>query len=536
MRDRTRELGVSVFFIALVALGAFIYQDYGISWDEPQQRLIGQVAERYVVESVVPFLGISPHPVPDLHDFRDKDYGVVFELPAVLLERLFGLEDTREIFFLRHFLTYLVFLAGVFAVYRMVERRLGDWRLGLLAATFLVLSPRFFAEGFYNSKDIVFMAMFAIALASMLGFLQNPNTRTALLHGFATGLAVDIRIMAVLIPLVTTVVITLKIVRHDLNIWGAGKALSLYWLFAAVFTYGMSPFLWEAPVANFIQTFDNMSQFGRWGGEVLYLGDRIPGDTLPWHYAPVWIGVTTPLLFLGLFLVGVFAIIGRLLRAGYRMWVHEHELQDLLMLAFVLGPLVAVIVFQSVLYSGWRHLYFVYPAFLFVAMVGLSYFWRLLGSAKIGQYALASVIVAAPLAYQAHWMWRAHPLQNVYFNALAGSEWRFRFEVDYWGLSNRDALEWILANDGADRITVVPGSFTPLHYSVMMLTPEQRARLNVPVTNWPQQPSGPHYVVDNFYYWERHHDPSRYQTGYVAVHHILVGGEVIASIYRRLPD
>lgn len=535
MKNRTRDLSVGAFFLILLVLGVFIHKDYGISWDEPQQRFIGQVAERYVIETLFPHSGVAPHQVPELSSFRDKDYGVVFELPAVAFERLFGLEDSRDIFFFRHLLNYFVFLAGVFALYVMVSRRLKDWRFGLIAALFLLLSPRFFADGFYNSKDIVFMATFTIALATMLSFLRNPTARMSMLHGFATGLAIDVRIMAVLIPLVTMGVLILKLLRRDIDVGVGAKMLGLYWLASALSTYLMFPFLWEAPVANLIQTFQNMSQFQRWGGEVLYFGEFVSGDSLPWHYVPVWISLTTPFLFVSLFIVGAVFIIRRAVLARFELWRNEEELQDLLMLGFFVGPILAVVVLGSVLYNGWRHLYFIYPAFLFVAVVGLSDIWRLLRPEKIARYAFACLI-AAVIVYQVQWMVRAHPLQNVYFNFLAGSDLKSRFELDYWGLSNRKALEYILANDASERIVVVPGSFNPLYYSLLVLDPRDRLRLDIPVTRWPQNPEGFHYVVDNYLNWARHYDPSRYSYGYEVVHEIVVGGETISTIYRSVTE
>jgi len=40
-----------------------------------------------------------------------------------------------------------------------------------------------------------------------------------------------------------------------------------------------------------------------------------------------------------------------------------------------------------------------------------------------------------------------HPFQNVYFNALAGKYAGQVFELDYWGLSFRQGLEYIVKND-----------------------------------------------------------------------------------------
>ena len=48
-----------------------------------------------------------------------------------------------------------------------------------------------------------------------------------------------------------------------------------------------------------------------------------------------------------------------------------NEKIDLFILAFFLGPLLAAIIFESTLYNGWRHLYFIYPSFLMMSMLGL---------------------------------------------------------------------------------------------------------------------------------------------------------------------
>ena len=36
------------------------------------------------------------------------------------------------------------------------------------------------------------------------------------------------------------------------------------------------------------------------------------------------------------------------------------------------------------------------------------------------------------------WMFNNHPHQNVYFNLLAGKNFNEKFEMDYWGVSNKN--------------------------------------------------------------------------------------------------
>ena len=41
---------------------------------------------------------------------------------------------------------------------------------------------------------------------------------------------------------------------------------------------------------------ERISQYP-WPGQVVYFGQRLPGPQPPWHYIPVWIIISTPLLY-----------------------------------------------------------------------------------------------------------------------------------------------------------------------------------------------------------------------------------------------
>src|SRR5262249_22383819 len=209
-----------VFFLVLLAIGLGVYRDYGISCDEPDSRVNGAVALKHVAERFAPSLltRAASH-----LEFLNKyppggDHGVAFEAPAVALEVMLGIDDKKNVFMFRHLLTFLVALAGIYAVQRMTDRRFSDWRIGLLAALFLVLTPRFFAESFYNSKDIVFMAVFGVAMNTTVAFVLSPSFRTAFLHALASAFAIDVRIMAVILPTATVATLFVRLLKRELPI------------------------------------------------------------------------------------------------------------------------------------------------------------------------------------------------------------------------------------------------------------------------------------------------------------------------------
>ena len=488
------RVAVGAFFALLLAVGALLVRDWGVSWDEPVSRLNGGVSLRYLAESLAPVLllpGVKDF--PELATYIDRDYGVAFELPAVLFEKALGLQDSRDIYLLRHVLTFLVFAAGVDAVYRLAARRFGGWLPGLVAATLLVLSPRFFAEGFYNSKDIVFMAAFAIALNTMVAFLLRPGVRAALLHALACAFAIDVRIMGIALPVLTLAFLAVRAGRRECAAREAAIAGSLYFAAAAIGVFAMFPWLWSDPLGHFGQAFSAMARF-RWSGEVLYFGRTIPATRIPWHYPLVWIGITTPPVVLAAGCIGVLASLAQLARA--HLWSDDGQMQDALFLAVFAVPLAAVIVLHSVLYDGWRQLYFVYPAFVLLAMKGLVLVRERL-AASVHTRRVLDFGVAASLAATAGWMVANHPYQQVYFNMLAGHDLRHRFDMDYWGVANRQALEHVLATDASPLVQVRAESDTPLRLGLAMLEPQQRQRLRI-LEGEPVDPSLPLYRLMNW--------------------------------------
>ena len=63
------------------------------------------------------------------------------------------------------------------------------------------------------------------------------------------------------------------------------------------------PFLWESPITNLLYTIKSFANYNM-SFEILYLGEYYNIKNLPWHYIPVWIFATTPIIFLIFFFIG----------------------------------------------------------------------------------------------------------------------------------------------------------------------------------------------------------------------------------------
>jgi 4-amino-4-deoxy-L-arabinose transferase-like glycosyltransferase len=264
----------------------------------------------------------------------------------------------------------LLSLGGVWALFRLGTWRFRDERLGLLVAGLLVLSPRFFAESFYNAKDLVFTAGFALGIYTLVRLLARPSGWRVLAHGLASAATIDIRILGLLLVPFTLGLLALRALRPVPTAGHRGRLLRAGLGYCAVVAAGTVagwPYLWASPWANFSSAFSSLSHFA-WSGLLLYGGELMPAADVPWHYAPVWISLTTPVAYQLAAVVGGAVAMGALVQHPWARLRTTAGQLDLLLLGWLLLPLALVIGFHSAIYDGWRHLYFIYPALLLLAV------------------------------------------------------------------------------------------------------------------------------------------------------------------------
>ena len=76
-------------------------------------------------------------------------------------------------------------------------------------------------------------------------------------------------------------------------------------------------------------------------------------------------------------------------------------------------------------------------------------------------------------------MINTHPYQNVYFNMLAGKnlkEIKQKYDLDYWGLSYKQALEYLVEKD-IKGIIKINCANNPCQKNSLLLKPKDRQRI-----------------------------------------------------------
>ena len=116
-------------------------------------------------------------------------------------------------------------------------------------------------------------------------------------------------------------------------------------------------------------------------------------------------------------------------------------------------------------------------------------------------------------------MVRDHPLQNVYFNLLAGQPVAERYELDYWGVGYRQDLEYIIEHEPRPVVKVFGAN--PAEFNRLMLPAFQRERLH-----FVENPDSADYFITN-YRWH----PGNYPYSFEA-HQGRADGRRVHSVFK----
>lgn len=439
-------------FVAYLILGIFIYRDYGISSDEPTERVSTLVNVKYILN----FFGIDKAEeleVPDLEDYKDKYYGTFLQMPTIIWE--IGSDDLKDAFYGRHLYTFGLCLMGYVAFFFLCKILLKSNAPALLGTAMLALYPRFFAEQFYNIKDMIFVSTFIIAMLATVKLIES-RFRWNWIFGFAVAVAIatNVRIVGAIFLILILAYLLVDYICG--KVWSTnyetqcqhpalcGSALIL--LFLAVFVL-ILPITWKNPISGIFDVFAKFSNYDNWNSTIVFMGRVIHKEELPWYYVPVWLLISVPVWYLLLFavtmIVGICVCIKKLKtkdrvilellsRYKYIVWC----------ILLIVGPWLAIVVMHSTIYNGWRHCYFMLPPIVLLTLFGVDYFCQ----KKRKCFIVLLPVIFIGAIFQITWIVRNHPYEMVYFNSV-GNHFASSYDRDYWHLSALQAIRDILEND-----------------------------------------------------------------------------------------
>jgi hypothetical protein len=469
---------LALWFIFNLLLGVFIVRDFGISYDEPEYYLYAQNS----VDAYRSFFALAYLPAFGPHDL--PNYGPAFILFPELAVRFLRLIVpglfAADVW---HFSYFLLFQLGGLCLYSLARRWFSNWSAwGVLLL--YTSQPLLWGHAFMNPKDIPFMAfcLFTIwsglRLADSLGaqnstvalqlpklkalsfprftvreslpFLRSPQL---LLAGALLGMTMSIRLLGPLPGLIVILYLAFTLRQKS------PPAIIAYLICATVVMFLTWPYLWADPLDHWMDSLVLMFNFP-WPGRILFNGQYYDPDGLPFSYLPGLLNIQLTESLLVSIYFGLAVLIFSMLRKRLQL-----DLFLVLMIGALL-PLTGLIAAQATMYDNFRQLLFLLPPLILLAGLGLDSIFSALKPAAFRLMLLAAL--AFPGIYG---ILQLHPYQYVYYNSLVGGTGgAFRkFELDYWGVSYREAALWLNENAPANANV---GGDGPDHLLYVYLRPD----------------------------------------------------------------
>jgi len=433
----------SLLFVLFAVIGLFTNSYYGISWDEFFMRDMGRVTYEYIFQNSKEFL-----------TYDGRDYGMAIELPLFMMEKVFHVTSLHDIYYLRHFLTHLLFLYGAFCCYKLVLHLYKETWLAVIGFLLVVLNPIIYGHSFFNTKDIPLLAVFFICFYWFAKAFSSQKRIHFLILGLLLGYMINIRIAGFVLAASALGFLFLDLIVVSYKTKVLNKRILINFgilLFSFVFmAFLMWPLIWNDPITNIQFVFKRMASF-RWDGAVLLGGKFYDSHNMPWFYFFWCFGVTNPLIYVILGVISLFLLLFKMVRSPLSYLINSAQRNSTLYLICLSGPLVLIILLHSVIFDNWRHVYFLYAPFVMILVGGIYHFNK-----TRKKWIVNSILVSAFL-FVIIFTFSNFPHQHVYYNNLVSHETDFlrkNYERDYWGTSYKQALEYILNTDQRDSVRV----------------------------------------------------------------------------------
>lgn len=477
-KNKINNLILYSFFFIYFFIGIYSLKDYGVNIEEHTQVYSGFYWLNYIydffnidflkndlIEKLAKISSDKNLPNPQIYT-----YGPVFDVPVAFLELLFRRIDSHFFYYFRHLLIFSIYFLSSIFVFKIFKLRFKNFFVCIFGTILFIYSPRLYGDSFHNNKDILFLSLIIFSIYYFFKFVKKNNIKHILLFTLFSALSTSTRVIGLFLPVSVLIFLFFDNINKE-----SKKKFFIYLIIIVlsylVFLYIHWPYLWNAPLDNFLNYLYRSSNW-IYSYYILFNNQYLLTTGLPDSFIYVWVAITTPIFNLVLFFLGTFFLLKRFFKRfilielfnhtkNSDLWRSKNEMID----NFILLNLFAILSFLLFLHtpfvSGWRHLYFLN---FFLIYIGTFYLHLLFLRFKNIDKLIASIILIliVPNIYKVIVF---HPFQSLYFNKLLNNEQKKGFLVDREGLSRLDSINKILKMEKSNNqvISIANASFLPYY-------------------------------------------------------------------------
>ena len=497
-----KKLTILPFFI-FILIGTLIYEDYGLTIDCENYRLNGVYYYNFIKEYVLSLINFDLTQISALGEeiktsnIIERDHPAIFETILAFWSNVFHITESKNIYNFSHLINYLFYIINLYLLHKVFLYRFNSYLISIVSIFIIFLSPRFFSESFFNSRDIFFFSLFILNLYGIKKILKKSNIKNNIFLGFTFALLINAKILGIIPFIIFLVMYGIFIIEKEESKIANIKKLFLLIGSTSIFIILLWPYLWLNPIENFIKAFTNIiTLHNQVSVPTLFFGEHMSSSDTPWYYRVVFFYLTTPLLVCLVFTYGFIIlfkkIISNLIRLNDKdtiLWKNNYDFID----SFVLITFIVVVFltakYNSSQFGGWRHLYFLYVPVIYIALIGYK---KILSLNNILFINITKIIIIISIFFNSFWIINNHPFQYVYFNIIGNKYFNGMFDLDYAGVANLQSIKYILQNDKREKINISTISLANLNVSKLKLDKYDKKRVNIVDIN------NAHYLINSY--------------------------------------
>lgn len=476
-----------LFYSLSVLIVFFTYQDYGIHIEEKFHRFNGLYWLNYISNlfGFSEIENITQIKMKEISDFslssisRYNKYSVILDLPTALIEILFNFGDVKNIYYLKHLISFCIFLLSSLFFFKILQFRFKNFFLSFLGLFLYITSPRILGDSFFY-KDVLFLSFFTITFYFLIKATQKFDYRNLFFLGLFCSLSLNLRFFSILVPIFFVLVIIIKSFNTD-QFKISIKKIIYFLLFFFIFLYIFWPYLWSNPISNFFDLFlsakNNLVDV-----KIFYNNRFISNRLLPDTYILNWIFITSPFLQSILFSAGYLYCLSRFIKrlinvenSNTQNDLCKSNLEeiDFIFLIYLTLFYFFFILLSAPLYNGWRLVYFLN---IFIIYFAINFLFNLKNIFRNKIRMILVFISFFLIGYNLIAIVKIHPFQSLYFSTLLSEKSKNSYEGDYHGIGTKHFYKKILEIDNKKIINVAVASHTPIQRGLESIQPKFRNR------------------------------------------------------------
>ena len=531
------------FFLIYLMIGFITLEDYGVNIEEHTQIYSGFYWLNYIfnffeIEFLKSDLSLTLNKISgdlNLPNPSKYTYGPVFDVPTAFLDLLLGNKDNYSQYLLRHTLVFIIFYSSAIVFFKILLKRFNNFFIAFFGTLLFIFSPRIYGDSFHNNKDIIFLSLIVFSIYFAFKIFDKKKVKYLFLFSFFAALATSTRIIGLFLPISIILFLYLQTLNSALS-----KNHKFNFLIIIFFSISLIihwPYLWEDPVSNFFKFLLNSKNW-IYSYYILFNSKYFLTTNLPDSFIFTWIGISTPIFNMILFLCGFFYMTRRLFNRFIHIekdkiyncdfWRSKNEMRDNFVIFNIISILSILIFLNVSLVSGWRHLYFLNIFLIYVAV----YFLQLIlikskNHKKI--FFVTCLILFTPNIYK---IILFHPYQSLYLNELITLKNKNNYLIDRDGLTRLDSVKKILSMSNKEKnINIANASFVPYYRIKNTLDETVQSRLSFIGGNYKKAD----YIYNNFVYEidPKFNDKYQIPTNFKKIYELKINGIKLYEIWKK---